>query len=97
MEGGKPRTIGRNSGAEKKSGDARLHFFRGFVGEGDGENIFRGNAFGDEVCHAESDRARFSGAGAGENKERAFGDFGGEALFGIELFGREGIASVQEK
>ena len=80
----KPGALGRDSGAHEQIGDAILHLFGGFVGESDGEDGFGGNAFGDEIGHAESDGAGFAGAGSGEDEHRAFGGFGGEALFGIQ-------------
>src|SRR5260221_2704667 len=86
MECREPGTVGRNSGATKKVCNARLHFFGGLVGESDGENIFSGDAFRNEICHAECDGARFACARAGKNEERSIGCFSCESLFRIQLF-----------
>jgi hypothetical protein len=83
---GKPRAFGRNAGAKEKVGNARLHFLGGFVGKGDGKNIFRGYAFGNEICHAKRDGARFAGTCARKDKQWPFGGFGGKTLFRIQLF-----------
>src|SRR5438132_4735731 len=86
MERRKPGTVRRNSGATKKVRDARLHFLGWPVGEGDGENIFSGDAFRNEICHAEGDGARFACARTGKNEERSIGCFSCQALFRIQLF-----------
>ena len=42
--------------------DALVHFFGGFIGEGDGENLPWADAFvGDEVCNTLSEYTRLSG------------------------------------
>ena len=51
--------------------DARAHFFRGLVGEGDGEHFVRLRvAVADEVGDAAGDDARLAGAGAGQDQQR---------------------------
>ena len=67
MESREPRRGGWDSGFEEQIGDAGAHFLGGFVGESDGEDGFGGSAVGDEIGHAESDRAGFAGAGASED------------------------------
>jgi len=67
MKRGKPRALGRNSGTEKQVRDACLHFFGGFVGEGDRENVFGRDTLGDEISHAEGDGTRLASASAGED------------------------------
>ena len=64
--------------------DAFLHFAGGLVGEGDGEDVSRRDAFGDEVGDAERDDAGLAGAGAGQDQHRAVQRFDGLALLGIE-------------
>ena len=64
--------------------DALLHFAGGLVGEGDGEDVSRRDAPGDEVGDAERDDARLAGAGAGQDQHRAVQRFDGLALLGIE-------------
>jgi hypothetical protein len=68
----------------QKPRDALLHFAGGLVGEGDGENISRRDAPGDEVGDAERDDAGLAGAGAGEDQHRAVQRFDGLPLLGIE-------------
>lgn len=84
MKCGEPGTIGGNSGAQQKIGDAILHFLGGFIGEGDGENAFGGRAACDEVGHAERNGASLAGASASEDENGTLGGFGGETLFGIQ-------------
>src|SRR5437016_6934104 len=84
MECREPRAFWRNSGAKEKVGDAILHFFRGFVGERDGENRFGGYAARDELGHAKSDGARFARTGSSEDEDWTFSSFGGETLFRIQ-------------
>ena len=83
MERGKPWAVRRDAGAKKEVRDTCLHFLCGFVGERDGEDIFRGDAFRNEICHAECDGARFAGTGAGKNEKWSIGCFRREALFRI--------------
>jgi len=85
MKCGEPRALGRNTGTEKQRGDARLHLFSGFVGKGDSEDVFCGDAFRNEIGHAKGDGPRFAGAGHGQNEERAFRCFCSETLFWIQL------------
>src|SRR6267154_2901608 len=86
MERGKPRAVGRNSGAKEQIRNARPHFLGCLVGEGNGEDVFRGDAFRNKICHAERDGAGLAGASAGKNEERSIGCFSCEALFRIQLF-----------
>ena len=86
MERGKPRAVGRNSGAKKEVCNARPHFLSCLISEGDGEDVFRGDAFRNEICHAERDGAGLAGASAGKNEERSIGCFSCKALFRIQLF-----------
>jgi hypothetical protein len=74
----------RVPGFRDELADAFLHFARGFVGEGDGENVSRGNAALDHVADPERDDPRLAGAGAGENKDRAFGRLDGQSLLRVE-------------
>ena len=65
--------------------DARTHFFRRFVGEGDGKNlVVLRVAFRQEVGDALRDDARLARAGAGKDEQRAVDVQDGVALFGIE-------------
>ena len=65
--------------------DASAHFFRRFVGEGDGKNfVVLRVAFGQEVRDALRDDARLARAGAGKDQQRAVDVQDGFALFGIE-------------
>jgi len=86
MERGKPWPVGRDAGAKKEVLNTRLHFLGGFVSEGDGEHIFRGDAFRNEIRHAKGDGAGFAGTGAGKNEEWSIGCFRCESLFRIQLF-----------
>jgi hypothetical protein len=53
--------------------DTLAHLFRGFVRERDREDVPTGNVFvGDEISNAMGDDACFTGACAGQNKERTF-------------------------
>ena len=52
--------------------DALLHFARGFVGEGDGEDVSGRDAALDHVRDAEGDDARLARARAGEDQHRAW-------------------------
>lgn len=85
MERREPRAFGRNASTEEQVSDAGLHFFGGFVCEGDCEDVFGGDAVRNEISHAESDGAGFAGAGTGENEHGTFGGFRGETLFRVEL------------
>src|SRR5262249_27244647 len=69
----------------KKIRNAIPHFLGGFVGEGNRQNMFSGNATGDEMGHAVGNGARLAGAGACENQHRAFGGFRGATLFWIQF------------
>jgi hypothetical protein len=64
--------------------DALLHFARGLVGKGDGEDISGRNALGDEVRDAKRDDAGLAGARPGQDQDRAVQCFDGLALLGIE-------------
>ena len=64
--------------------DARTHFFRCLVGEGDGKNfIGLREAFGDEVRDSLRDDARLARAGAGQDQQRPVDVQDRVALFGI--------------
>ena len=65
--------------------DPRAHFFRGFVGERDGEDFVRFRvAVADEVRDAAGDDPGLPRPGSGEDQQRAFGVKNGFALFGVE-------------
>ena len=65
--------------------DPRAHFFRGLVGERDGEDFHRLRvAFADEVRDAARDDARLARAGAGEDQKRSVDRQDRFALFRIE-------------
>ena len=68
----------------QKPRDALLHFAGGLVGEGDGENIGRRHAPGNQMSDAERDDTRLAGAGPGQDQQRAVQRFDGLALLGIE-------------
>ena len=68
----------------QKPRDALLHFARGLVGEGDGEDVSGRDAFGNEVGDAERDDAGLARASSGEDQHRAVQRFDGLALLGIE-------------
>ena len=73
-------------------GDAVLHFARGLVGEGDGEDLARpGLAGGDEMGEPRGQRGGLAGAGAGEHQHRAFGRKHRLALGRIEALQIGGI------
>ncbi len=65
--------------------DASTHFFRGFVGEGDGKNfVVLREPLGQQIRDALRDDARLARAGAGKDEQRAVDVQDGLALFGIE-------------
>ena len=65
--------------------DARTHFFRGLVGEGDGKNfIGLREALGDQIRDALRDDARLARTGAGKDQQRAVDVQDRVALFGIQ-------------
>jgi len=65
-------------GAADKSPCPFSQFSGRFVGEGNGKNAPRGDAlYGGQVSDAVRHDARFTGAGAGHNEERAFGVLNG--------------------
>ena len=68
----------------QKLADTLLHFARGLVGEGDGEDISGRDGFGNEVRDAERDDAGLAGAGPGQDQQRPLEGFDGLALLGIE-------------
>ena len=63
--------------------NAFLHFAGGLVGEGDGEDVVRCDAFPDHVGDAEGDDSCFAGAGACEDEDRAAEGFHGLALLWV--------------
>ena len=66
--------------------DARGHLAGGLIGEGDGEDGVRRDAFlEDQPGDAAGDDACFSRAGPGEDQQRAFSGLDGGALFGIQV------------
>ena len=65
---------------------ALTHLLRGFVREGDGENVPGRHAFfADQVSDAIGDHARFAGAGTRQNQQRAVGGEHSFALLVVEL------------
>jgi len=66
MKRGKPRAPREEFRTEERVRNARLHFFGGFVGERDGENVSGRDTLGDEISHAEV-MARVCQCGAGED------------------------------
>jgi hypothetical protein len=64
--------------------DSLAHFLGGFIGEGDGQDSFGGNAFFDKPRDSVSDDPRFSGSRCGQNQERAFFVKNRARLFGVE-------------
>ena len=67
------------------------HFLRGAPGEREQENPVRPNAAGHEMRHAVHERARFAGAGTGDDQERAVTMLGGSQLRSVQRLwtGRE--------
>ncbi len=79
----------RNPGAGQRRPDqrfdARAHFFRGLVGEGDGENLVVLRVpLRQQVRDPLSDDASLAGSGAGEDQQRPVNVQDGVALFGIQ-------------
>ena len=65
--------------------DARPHFFRGLVGEGDGKDpVGIREAFADEIGDAMSDDAGLAGTRPGKNQQRPFGLKDRCSLFRVE-------------
>src|SRR5688572_13535311 len=64
--------------------DALFHFAGGFVGEGYSQNISGCDAFADHVGDAASNHAGLSGAGAGEDQDRAFDRVDSKALLRVQ-------------
>jgi hypothetical protein len=61
--------------------DPLAHLARGLVGEGDGEDLGRPGAAGEEqVAEARGQRGGLAGAGAGEDQDGPFGGEHGLAL-----------------
>ena len=85
----------RVEGAEQRLGqrgvvqqpvDALGHLAGGLVGEGDGQNRVRRDAFlADQPGDAAGDDAGLARAGSGEDQQGAFGGLDGGALFGIQV------------
>ncbi len=72
VEGAEPRHAFDR--AARNGRDARLHFARGLVGEGDGEDLARpGFASRDQMGEPRSQRGGLAGTGAGEHEHRALG------------------------
>ena len=63
---------------------AFLHFFGGFVGKGDGQNMPRRNAMINQIGNAVGERACFAAACACQNQNRAFQRFGSFALLTVQ-------------
>ena len=76
--------VGGARGFGEELGNAFLHLARGFVGEGDGEDVAGADAAGDHVGNAKSDHTGLARAGAGEDEDGAANGLGGLPLFGIE-------------
>ena len=94
VEGGDER-LGQRGVAEQAV-DALGHLAGGLVGEGDGEDGVGGDAFfADEPGDAAGDDARFAGAGAGQDEQRAFSGLDGGALFGIQIVDERLHGAVQ--
>ena len=69
MEGAEPHAVG---GAADQLRDAVQHFARRLVGEGDGEDLRRPGATGDQLVRdAGGQHASLAGAGAGQHQQRA--------------------------
>ena len=70
-----------------KDAYAALHFARGLVGEGDGENLRReGQPKAEDMGDAAGEHACLAGSRTGQNKHWSFGRFDGEPLLRIEAF-----------
>src|SRR5262249_52564580 len=74
----------RVPGSGNQLADPFAHFARGFVGEGDGEDVSWRNTFGDQPGDAAGDDARFAGARAGQDQDRALQRFHRETLLRVE-------------
>ena len=67
-------------------GDALAHFFRGLVGEGDGEDVVGGDAsFFNEIGDAMGDDAGLAAAGAGEEEDGAVDGEDSLTLLGVHV------------
>jgi hypothetical protein len=71
--------------AADEPADALLHFARGLVGEGDGEDFARPRlALGEDVGKPGGEHAGLAGAGTCQHQQRAVERFNGGALFRVE-------------
>ena len=73
-----------------------LHLTRGFVGEGDGENVPGPDAARDHVSHAAGDDSRLAGAGSGEDEQRAINGAHGLPLLRVQRGKLHLTARLQE-
>lgn len=68
----------------QESGDAIAHFFGGFVGKGDGENLLGRYAVGDEIHDPVSNSFGFTRAGTSDDEEWTLSVCRRFLLFGVE-------------
>ena len=79
--------------------EAGGHFSGGFVGEGEGEDVFgRDGGFVHEVADAFGEDARFAGAGSGQDQDGAYGRTDGFLLGRVQGEGvGDGVVGVWHK